>query len=285
MSRHIPVSITKMSGAGNTFSLIDARVGSAWKEFELKLGMSRRTFAKMVCDRVLGVGTDGLLFIESGTGGADFTWDFYNSDGSSAEMCGNAARCAARFCHENLNVAVSSKIRFQTGAGLIVAEILEQGKIRVTMPEARILNKQMELRTKSSATEKFAYVNTGVPHLVQKIHNIADSAALKDMAKEVRAHPDLLPAGANVTFYAETSLGKINAVTFERGVEDYTLACGTGAVAAALIYSQERALTKVQVQMPGGMIQVHFASGDPHPLLIGDAVFVGDFKYNFEVVK
>lgn len=285
MNRHIPVSITKMSGAGNTFSLIDARAGSAWESFEKKLGMSRRTFAKLVCDRVLGVGTDGLLFIQSGSSGADFTWDFYNSDGSSAEMCGNAARCAARYCQENLNAENSSKIRFQTEAGLVVTEILEQGKIRVRMPEARILNKQLELKTKSSATEEFAYVNTGVPHLVQKIHNISDSVALKDMAKEVRSHPDLMPAGSNVTFYAEAALGEINAVTFERGVEDFTLACGTGAVAAALIYSEESAQTNVQVQMPGGVMQVHFTPGDSHPLMTGDAVFVGDFKYNLEVVK
>lgn len=286
MKNYLPVTITKMSGAGNTFALIDARSGSAWERVEKNLGMSRANFAKMICDKVIGVCTDGFLLIQSGSDGFDYNWDFYNSDGSTAEMCGNAARCAARFCYENLehSNAAKSTIKFKTGAGLVTAQMLDNGKIRVRMPEARFLQKQIELKTKSSSSEVFALVNTGVPHLVQKIHNMADAVSLKDMAREVRSHHDLQPAGANVTFYAEDSLGKIKAVTFERGVEDYTLACGTGAVAAALVYGQETSQKQVEVQMPGGLMQVLFIDGDSHPLMIGDAVFVGDFKYNLEVV-
>lgn len=285
MKNVLPVNIFKMSGAGNTFALVDARKSSSWSAVEKSLGMSRAHFAKMICDKVLGISTDGLLFIQDGSQGFDFDWDFYNSDGSTAEMCGNAARCAARFCYESLRSSESGVIRFKTGAGLVVAQVFGDDRIRVRMPEARVLNENIELKTRSSATEKFVLVNTGVPHLVQKIHEIKDATELKDMAREVRSHPDLQPAGANVTFYAEEGLGKIKAVTYERGVEDYTLACGTGAVAAALVYAKERSQREVEVQMPGGLLRVSFIDGDSHPLMMGEAVFVGEFKYNLEVVK
>ncbi|MNJ91026.1 Diaminopimelate epimerase [compost metagenome] len=285
MKNLLPVSLVKMSGAGNTFVLIDARPGSPWDIAEKSLSRSRKDIAKMVCDRIFGVATDGALFIEKGSDGFDFSWDFYNSDGSGAEMCGNAARCAARFCHESMGREDLSNIKFKTGAGLVTAQILGDGRIRVIMPEPHYLNKDLELKTKSSSTEKFAYVNTGVPHLVQRIHNFADTVALKDMAREVRSHEDLQPQGANVTFYVEDSVGKIHAVTFERGVEDYTLACGTGAVAAALVYSEEAKVSDVSVTMPGGLMDVSFLANDPHPLMTGDAVFIGEFQYNLEVLK
>lgn len=287
MKKYLPIEITKMSGAGNTFALIDARKGSAWEDVEKVLGRSRNQFAKMICDKVLGVSTDGVLFIQSGSEDFDFDWDFYNSDGSTAEMCGNAARCAARFCYEHLSdaPAVKSTFRFKTGAGLVTTQILGNKRIRVHMPEARWLQERLELKTKSSSTEVFALVNTGVPHLVQKIHNIADVVALKDMAREARSHHDLQPAGANVTFFAPEESGRIRAVTFERGVEDYTLACGTGAVAAAMVYAKEATLSQVTVQMPGGVLEVVFLENDPCPLMTGDAVFVGDFKYNLEVIR
>ncbi|MBO9668573.1 MAG: diaminopimelate epimerase, partial [Bdellovibrio sp.] len=250
MNHFLPVKITKMSGAGNTFALIDGRSSSAWGDVEKHLGKSRPEIAQLICDKVLGVATDGLLIISNGSEGFDFDWDFYNSDGSTAEMCGNAARCAARFCWETLGNLESANIRFKTGAGLVTAQVLGDGKIRVKMPEAKVIQGHIELETKSSSKETFMLVNTGVPHLVQKIHNFSDSVKLKDMAREVRSHHDLQPAGANVTFYAEEVPGKIKAVTFERGVEDYTLACGTGAVAAALANSLETKKKEIEVQMP-----------------------------------
>lgn len=284
MKHYLPLGITKMSGAGNTFALIDARDGSAWKDIERHLNMSRPQFAKMICDRVLGICVDGMLLIQSGSQGFDFDWDFYNSDGSTAEMCGNAARCAARFCYENLSDKQNANLRFKTGAGLVVVQVLGSGQIRVRMPQAQILQKEIHLKTKSSSTETFVLINTGVPHLVQKIHDMADVVSLKDMAREVRSHQDLQPAGANVTFYVQESPEKIRAVTFERGVEDYTLACGTGAVAAALAHSLETTKKDIEVQMPGGRMQVNFEDKDGHPLMTGDAVFIGEFKYNLEVL-
>lgn len=283
MTAVLPLKITKMSGAGNTFALVDARSISAWKSAEQILNMPRSHFAKMICDRVLGLSTDGLLLIEDGGEGFDFNWDFYNSDGSSAEMCGNAARCAARFCHEDLKSNISN-MRFHTGAGLVTAQILGDGRVRVKMPAAQWIQESLQLKTNSSS-EAFAQVNTGVPHLVQKIHNIRDAVALKDMARECRSHPDLMPAGSNVTFYAPDQDGKIRAVTFERGVEDYTLACGTGAVAAAMVHAKESGRHHIEVHMPGGLLEIQFIEGDSCPLMLGEALFVGEFQYNLEVVR
>lgn len=285
MESLIELRITKMSGAGNTFALIDARNGSDWSVFEKKYVSSRSDFAKKICSSVLGIGVDGLLLIQNGSKGFDYDWDFYNSDGSSAEMCGNAARCAARYCAENLQSHALSEIRFKTGAGIVTTENLGTQSVRVKMPQARILQQEIQLRTKSSSLEKFVLVNTGVPHLVQKIHDMNDVGSLKEMAREVRSHHDLQPSGANVTFFVETSPGAIQAVTYERGVEDYTLACGTGAVAAAMVYSLHSKIGSVDVKMPGGVLNVQFGKPDEHPIMSGEAIFIGEFKYNLEVMK
>lgn len=284
MNKFFPVIITKMSGAGNTFALIDATKDSFWLQAEKSLTTSRSDFARMVCDRVMGVSADGLLFIQSGSEGFDFDWDFYNSDGSTAEMCGNAARCAARFCSEGIASELRT-FRFKTGAGLVVTQVLPDNKVRVRMPEAQFINDRLILKTNSGEEEAFSLVNTGVPHLVKNIAVMSETVTLKELAREVRSHNDLQPAGANVTFFVEESAGKINALTYERGVEDYTLACGTGAVAAAMVYAKDSHRKQVKVQMPGGLLQVIFLDGDSHPLMIGDAVFIGEFKYNLEVIK
>lgn len=284
MKNFLPVNITKMSGAGNTFALVDARKSSEWMKEESRLGVSRPNFAKMICDKVLGLATDGLLLIESGSNEFDFKWDFYNSDGSTAEMCGNAARCAALYCYENMESPEKSTIKFQTGAGLVTTQILGDGHIRVLMPEAQVVNQTQSLNIDGHA-EKFVLVNTGVPHLVRKLKDFTESVHLKEMARKARHHQDLKPAGANVTFYSVVNDGHITAVTFERGVEDYTLACGTGAVAAAFVHGKEVSKSQVTVQMPGGSLQVLFSAEERHPLMTGEAVFVGDFKYNLEVIR
>lgn len=278
------LTLIKMSGAGNTFALIDARNESVYKTQERNLNLSRAELTKHICDDVVGIHTDGVLFIEDGSEGFDFNWDFFNSDGSSAEMCGNAARCAARFCAETLG-SKREEIKFKTGAGLVTARALAERRVQVTMPEAKVLKDPLALKTHTDADETFTFVNTGVPHLVQKIHTMADAENLKEMAREARGHKDLSPSGANVTFYAETGARQIDAITFERGVEDYTLACGTGAVAAALVYARKNSFNDVEVQMPGGLLQVQFVDGDPRPRMTGQAIFIGTFSYNLEGLR
>lgn len=284
MKNILPVSIIKMSGAGNTFALVDATKNSSWIDIEKSSDIFRSEFARKICDKVTGIAADGLLFIQSGSEGFDFDWDFYNSDGSTAEMCGNAARCAALFCSEYI-AGNLKEIKFKTGAGLVTVQILSDKIVRVRMPEARFLKNIIALKTIQGTEENFALVNTGVPHLVKNIVSMAETNKLKELAREFRSHNDLKPDGANVTFYVENFAGKINAVTYERGVEDYTLACGTGAVAAALVYSKDSQSKEVEVQMPGGLLQVQFIEGDAHPIMTGEAVFIGEFKYNLEVIK
>jgi diaminopimelate epimerase len=276
MKHLLPVKITKMSGAGNTFVLIDARKNSKWLENEVKLKITRAEFSKMICDKVLGVGTDGALFLESGSSPVEYKWDFYNSDGSTAEMCGNAARCAARFCYEIFENQERSQFEFVTGAGSVHAQMLGSDKIRVHMPEAKLVKEDFE---------GMMLVNTGVPHLVKKIAHFSEAVAQKEFAKQMRRHAGLGQAGANVTFYSEETPTRIRAVSFERGVEDFTLACGTGAVAAAMVQMKRTGEHEIEVHMPGGMIVVVFNDNDPHPYMIGDAVFVGEFQYNLEVFR
>jgi diaminopimelate epimerase len=123
----------------------------------------------------------------------------------------------------------------------------------------------------------------GVPHLVQKIHQLKDAVDLKEMACEVRSHPSLGSAGANVTFYVVENDDSIQAVTFERGVEDFTLACGTGAVAAAFVHHAQTKASNIEVTMPGGAMRIYFTENQKRPLMEGEAVFIGDFQYSLEV--
>lgn len=278
-----PVRFYKLSGAGNTFVLIDARSSSKWIESEAVLKKTRSQLAKIICDKIYGVSADGILFLADGVDGVDYVWDFYNSDGSTAEMCGNAARCAARFCYEILEKKHRSRIVFKTGAGIVSAVILDSGTVRVQMPPVKRINLDLKLKTKTEDVS-FVYLNTGVPHLVLKLDSIQQAIDLKSLAKEARSHQQLQPAGANVTFYASEKANLIKAVTFERGVEDYTPACGTGAVAAAQAQALSSGESIIDVQMPGGSLKVLFSKVESEPpYLEGDAVFIGEFNYSTEV--
>ena len=277
--------IIKLSGAGNTFAVIDGRANSQWEIFKNKINISASEIAKIICDPIMGLATDGFLIVQDGSPGFDFDWSFFNSDGSTAEMCGNAARCAAYFCKEYQLANDATTIKFKTGAGLVTAELLSESEIEIKMPPAQILEAQKSLYTNALGEQTFLYTNTGVPHLVQKISSRFDYLELKEMARESRHHSELLPAGANVTFFSEIGFGKIKAVTFERGVEDFTPACGTGAVAAALAYYTENSQSEeVSVEMPGGKLRVQFDLGIKSPRLIGNAILIGEFRINLEVL-
>lgn len=277
-----PIFFTKMSGAGNTFILISS-ANTAWDYFEKQTKMPRLEFAKFICGKTFGFAADGFLILDPGSDSIDYHWDFYNSDGSPAEMCGNAARCAARYCYEYIENRTRSHFKFMTGAGVVEAIILADKFVRVQMPPIKWIQKDIELRIHQSNLEKFAFVNTGVPHLVQKLHSIGRVTSMKEMAQEARSHQDVRPDGSNVTFYSIDSESRIQAVTFERGVEDYTLACGTGAVAAALVHHAQTSVSAIEVAMPGGNLRVIFVANDPRPFLEGEADFVGDFRYSSEV--
>lgn len=219
------LSFYKMSGAGNDFIIIDNRSQALAVQ-----DLSR--FAARVCCRKMSVGADGLILIES-SDQVDFKWQFFNADGSPAEMCGNGARCAARVA-QRLGIG-GDRLRFETLAGIIEAEIgRETVKIRMTDPGDVILEERIDTDLGGLT---YGRVNTGVPHVVISVRDI-ESAPVLEQGREVRFHARFAPAGTNVNYIAPAKSGIWSIRTYERGVENETLACGTGNVAAALVLAK-----------------------------------------------
>ena len=236
-----------MNGAGNDFIFLDNRAG--------KTQLTREQIVRL-CDRHRGVGADGLmLLVPSRTGKADWAWDFYNSDGSTGEMCGNGARCFGRFVQEK--TGVTGSFTFETGAGIITAAISgDRVTVNLTKPRDLRLNEPVQL---STGVETLHSLNTGVPHAVLYVPD-ADKAMVLSLGLEIRRHAHFGPRGTNVNFVQVLGPNHIRVRTFERGVEGETLACGTGVCAAAMISARVhkfRPPVKVQVQ-GGDTLEVSF---------------------------
>jgi diaminopimelate epimerase len=214
---------TKMNGAGNDFVMIDNRAGDVRLQPEQIV---------RICDRHRGVGADGILLLEKGSNGADFRMRYYNRDGGEAEMCGNGARCFARYANKVANAP--AKISFQTLAGLIHGE-LHGDLVTLQMSEPKDLQLGLELAA-NGWKESIHFINTGVPHVVVPVSKVQD-VDVRKRGEALRRHEKFSPAGANVNFIEKRGLTKISIRTYERGVEDETLACGTGVVASALIFA------------------------------------------------
>ncbi len=248
---NFPIAFTKMSGAGNDFIIIDHRQ-------PFLTGVAMVELAKMACRRKFSVGADGLILIEDDSE-VDFCWRFYNADGSLAEMCGNGARCAARFAYERK--IAPTEMRFRTAAGIIAAQIVgEAVKIKLTPPVDLRSNQSLTIAGQQITAH---HINTGVPHVVTFVENIAETPVV-DMGRLIRNHELYQPAGANVNFVEMCGAGELHVRTYERGVEDETLACGTGAVASALIAAKIRqAQSPVRVITSGGdTLNIHFSQND-----------------------
>jgi diaminopimelate epimerase len=213
---------TKMNGAGNDFVMIDNRSG------EVRLQPQQ---VVRICDRHRGVGADGILLLEKGSNGADFRMRYYNRDGGEAEMCGNGARCFARFANKVANAP--AKVSFQTPAGLIRGE-LHGEEVTLQMSEPKDLRLDLDL-VANGAKEHVHFINSGVPHVVVPVAKVEDVDVRKRGAA-LRYHKEFSPAGANANFIEKAGPKRILVRTYERGVEDETLACGTGVVASALIF-------------------------------------------------
>jgi diaminopimelate epimerase len=237
----------KMHGGGNDFVLIDHR-----RQIIPEADQPR--FARAVCARKVGVGADGLILLEN-SDVADFRWRFYNADGSEAEMCGNGGRCAARLA-VLLGIA-PPKLNFETLAGIIHAEVADH-QVRLLMtgvgdfrPEQRIpLDDQVLVAH---------FLRVGVPHVVAPVADL-DQVPVTDWGRAVRFHRMFQPAGTNVNFVRFQGPHALEIRTYERGVEDETLACGTGAVAAALAAARlGKAASPVAVRTRGGeTLTIHF---------------------------
>jgi diaminopimelate epimerase len=260
------LKFTKMNGAGNDFVLLDNR----GRNITLRPEQLAR-----LCHRQQGVGADGvILLVPCASGKADWAWDFFNSDGSPAEMCGNGARCFARFVRKL--TGNSRAYTFETGAGIINA-IFEGDRVTVNLTEPRDLrlNEKVAL---STGPETLHSLNTGVPHAVLFVED-ADRAMVRELGREIRRHAHFAPRGTNVNFVQPLGAGAIRVRTYERGVEGETLACGTGVAASALIAASLQQLSSpVKVQVQGGdQLEVSFRrdnGGFADVRLTGPADFV-----------
>ena len=264
-----PIPFAKMSGTGNDFVIIDHR-----DPFITEADQSE--FARIVCRRKFSVGADGLILIENSET-SDFRWQFYNGDGSKAEMCGNGARCAARFAFEK-NIA-SAAMRFETKAGEIEAFVKGEGgesvKIRLTAPEDLRLNIPMDI---GRVEQTLHFINTGVPHTVVLV-NEAGNVPVTDWGREIRFHEIFQPAGTNANFAQLVSNDTLMVRTYERGVEGETMACGTGAVASALVVALlEQARPPITVITSGGeQLTIHFSlkgEGNERQLDLAAGIFL-----------
>jgi diaminopimelate epimerase len=260
----------KMNGAGNDFIVIDNR--------DLSIELEKETIAAL-CDRHRGIGADGLLAVEPAENGADFKFRYYNADGGEAEMCGNGARCFGRFT-AHLGDEVPDRVTFETIAGTLAAEMVGEN-VRIAMSEP----KDLKLDTGVAIPGLDAVIhslNTGVPHAVAFIDDRGrfENLDVLNHGRAIRRHEFFAPAGTNANFVHVHAPGHIAIRTYERGVEDETLACGTGMVACALIHHLlAGAPSPVKVDVAGGdTLEIGFEkSGDrsfSHVTLTGPADFV-----------
>ena len=262
---------TKMNGAGNDFILFDNRTGD--------VDLERHQIAQL-CDRHRGIGADGVLLLEKPTNRADFRMRYFNADGGEAEMCGNGARCFARFA--NKVGGQKEKISLETPAGVISAE-LKGDLVTLLMTEPTDLRLNVDLPM--PAEKKTVHViNSGVPHVVIPMAKIDDTDVRREGAA-IRHHEMFSPNGTNVNFIEKRGPNKIGIRTYERGVEDETLACGTGIVASALIFAaSENCKGPVSVLARGGdELQVGFEKveeGFRNVTLTGPAEFVFEGTIN-----
>ncbi len=237
---------TKMHGAGNSFVLTESLHG------ELK-GENLSVLALTLCKQKRA---DGMIVLVPAEG-ADFGMLFYNSDGSLGEMCGNGARCVARYGVEHGLAPDPGRVRILATAGLVTARRIsrEQYQIRLNDPSVIDLHRSAE-------GEDCAYLELGcpgIPHAVVEVgaEVFDDPDALRERGRALR-HSAAFPKGANVSFACVEGASRVRAITFERGVEDFTLACGTGsgAIAAALLLRGRVRECPVEIEMPGGTLTV-----------------------------
>ncbi len=235
------IPFVKMSGSGNDFIIIDNRTGAFDRA-------KTPDFIKAVCERKVSVGADGLIVIENAET-ADFSWRFFNADGSEAEMCGNGARCTARFAF--LKGIAPAQMSFETIAGTIRAEVDDsEVRIQLSRPQDFCMDVTLDVDGQHMRCHT---INTGVPHAVFVVDDL-EGVPVQTLGEKIRYHRYFQPAGTNVNFVFHANDTMIHIRTYERGVEGETFACGTGAVAAAL--------TAIAGGMVSSPVQITTRSGE-----------------------
>lgn len=255
------IHFTKMQGAGNDFIILDNRDGRL-SDFSFP------ALAASLCQRKLSLGADGLMVIQPAMDGCDFSMDFYNADGSVGEMCGNGARCLTRYGLTHGLCAEPDRVRISTAAGIVTGYTADTGTYTIRLNDPKVYIPHLVLRVQETDWI-CAYMELGHPGLPHLILPLPDSMEygqqnLSCLAKALRSHT-ALPKGANVNFYRFLKENTIALYTFERGVEDFTLACGTGAgcsaahLAAAGLAHPEG----ISVHAPGGILEVSLTLSCP----------------------
>ncbi|HDQ39896.1 MAG TPA: diaminopimelate epimerase [Desulfonatronum sp.] len=260
------VECYKMQGSGNDFVLLDNRSLRLPKE-------QMPQWARKICRRAFGVGADGLIFLDSPQPGqqVDYIWHFYNADGSRAEMCGNGSRCAAQLAWQ-LDMAPEKHI-LGTDAGPITAHVFpDSDLVKVQLTPHCDLRTHLSLTIQERAWEAH-FINTGVPHLVLIMPDIA-TVDVQTLGSQFRFHPHFSPHGTNVNFVQIVDKENILLRTYERGVEGETYACGTGAAAAALICSLTGHTSDTVRVTTSGREELRITLEDKQIFLTGKAVLV-----------
>ena len=259
------IPFCKYQGTGNDFVMIDQR------DQQYINSDDHETIAK-ICDRKFGIGADGLILLEN-LEGHDFNMIYFNADGRQSSMCGNGGRCITAFANE-LRI-VSQQAKFNAIDGLHLSMILNDGDVSLQMQDVTDI-----------AFENDHYVlNTGSPHFVAFVEDV-DDIDVKVLGANIRYSAKYKDEGINVNFVEESEEGLIVA-TYERGVEDETLSCGTGVTAAALAFAKKNKVKDVvNIQTKGGHLKVSFETEDfvkfENIFLIGKAekVFEGTYFIN-----
>lgn len=242
----------KMNGAGNDFIVLN----------NLEEHLSPEVFpamAKTLCQRHLSIGADGFMVVDAPTAGGDYKMLFFNADGSVGEMCGNGARCICRFGYETGLAGEDQTV--ETTAGIITGRRIDRRQYRIRLNDPTVLELEHPVEI-DGVKYPCSYVelgDPGLPHAVVPYANLrnAEEGELRELGRAIRFHPSF-PKGANVNFYELIGEDRIFERTFERGVEDFTYACGTGtgSVVAVLTLQGKVSGHDVQADMTGGRLAI-----------------------------
>lgn len=241
MKRRYNIAFTKAVASGNDFIIIDNKNGELdAREFDWS------NLASSLCRRKYSIGADGLLVLEKSEK-ASFRMRIFNPDGSEADMCGNGLRCSALYA---AMCGWGEKFAVETGAGPLEAYITDNS-VSLKMSDPRDIRLGVNVGIGSKVIIAH-YINTGVPHVVHIVERLEDYP-VRDVGRKVREHSLFAPEGTNVDFLSDIADNHVKVRTYERGVEDETLACGTGVVASAVILGLlGQAISPVKVETKSG---------------------------------
>ncbi len=250
----------KYHGAGNDFILVD--------DFEQKFPRTDDELIRKMCNRHFGIGSDGLILLCPSEKN-DFGMIYYNSDGHPGSMCGNGGRCLLAFARDRGRISGKDRVSFDAVDGIHEGEFVSHKIIRLKMNDAKVPQKN----------EKGYFVNSGSPHHVEYVDNLR-GIDVEKQGQKLRAHKMYAPEGCNVNFIKEEKNGSLSIRTYERGVEAETLACGTGAVASAIVhYATGHKKDAYEINARGGKLKIYFRKNHE---IFSDVWLEGPAVYVFE---